>query len=237
MSSIFQRGLSWHSYLNLERDFIDVTRYVALDKNHGGVWSDKIAQLLLLTGSTVDSVFNEMRMSSFLEEFKPVIDLRQKSEPNIRDYREVYDPIYQLSNVELRARYGLAEYGIISPFQPFALDKSPEWWNAYNDVKHGFFQNMIKGTLDNLIHALGALFTLNVLHKDSQQYLATTGVIRVGYPDRNMSLLSTGSDIWSFLKGSFVPPWGGTTLEAWATSEVFFYVLGSRPKPQLRSDQ
>lgn len=237
MSGIFQRGMSWHTYLNLEKDFIDVTRYVALDKNHGGVWSEKIAQLLLLTGSTVDSVFNEMRISPFLEQYEPVIELRQNSKPNIGNYRDVYDPIYHLSSVELRAQYGLADYGMISPFQPFALKNKLEWWEAYNDVKHGFFQKMHKGTLDNVVHALGALFALNVLHKDSQQYLATVGAIHVGDADRKMRFLKNGRDIWNYLKGSYIGRWGGTSFGAWATSEVFIYVFRNDPKPQSQRDQ
>lgn len=53
---------------------------------------------------------------------------------------------------------------------------------------------MRKGTLDNLVHAFGALFTLNVLHKDSEQYLVTSSVIHVGDSDRKQTLLPAGPD-------------------------------------------
>jgi len=231
MSDIFQRGMSWHTYLNLERDFIDITRYVALDRNHAGVWSEKISQLLLLTGSTVDSSFKEMGVSSFLDKFKPVIELQQKPEPNIGDYREAYDPIYQLSGVELRVRYGLADYGKINPFQPFAPKNNPAWWNAYNDVKHGFFQSMDKGTLDNLVHALGALFALNILHMDSKKYLSNTGLIRVGYLDRMMIVPMDRSGIWNYLKNSYIGSRCGAAFDCWVNSAVFLHVFREDTKP------
>jgi len=231
MSSVFQRGMSWHTYLNLERDLIDVTRYVALDKNHGGVWSERIAQLLLLTGSTVDSFFSEMRMSPCLDQFESVIDLRQKPEAYIGDYRRVYEPIYQLSGVELAVRYGLSEYGAIRPFLSFACYNNPEWWIDYNDVKHEFFQNMHKGTLDNLVHALGALFALNVLHMDSKEYLANIGLIRMGNLDTKLDYEWSMRNLWPYLKDSFIGCRTGKTIDCWATSEVFFHLFRSDPKP------
>lgn len=217
--------MSWHTYLNLEKDFIDITRYVALDRNNSGVWSEKIAQLVLLTGSAVDSVFNEMRKSSLLPQIKPIVELLQNPEPHIGNYREVYEPIYKLSGVELIASHGLTNYGKIIPFQPFAIKKNPAWWDAYNEIKHGFFQNMRKGTLDYLVHALGALFTLNVLHKDSQQYLATIGVIDMGVFDRMLSYRFGGSEKWGFLKNSYVGLRGDKSMDAWATSEVFCHLF------------
>jgi hypothetical protein len=223
MSAIFCQGMSWHTYLNLEKDLIEIARYVALDKEHSGVWSEKIAQALLLTGSTVDSFFSEMRRSPVLPQSKLLSDLQQNPLPNIGQYREVYEPIYKLSGVEVRASYGLGDYGTIRPFQPFAPQSNPQWWNDYNDVKHGFFQSMDKGTLDNLVHALGALFALNVIHKDSQQYLLSIGIVNVGHFDGKRSFPGGVHDWWQYFKDSFTGFRGFSNFEAWATSEVFTY--------------
>jgi len=225
MSDIFQQGMSWHTYLNLERDFIDVTRYVALDRDNGGVWSERIAQLLLLTGSTVDSVFYAMRTSTYLPQTEPIDDLRRNLEPHIGNYRDAYEPIYQLSGIELRARYGLSDYGVIMPFQPFAANINPRWWEDYNDAKHEFFQEMCKGTLDNLVHALGALFALNVLHMDSKKYLANTGLIQIGYLGRKMILPMDRSGIWNYLKDSFIGSRCGPAFDCLVNSEVFLHVF------------
>ena len=224
--------MAWHTYLNLEKDFIDVTRFVALDKENRATWSEKIAELLLLTGSKVDSLFKEMKKSSLLPQSNSLIALQNNDRPTIHDYRKAYEPIYLLSGVHLIASHGLTNDGEIRPFEAFHGEKSPEWWESYNNVKHGFFQNMREGTLDNLIHALGALFALNVLHKDSQEYLIKNGVIFIG----DLKVLSLGIDSkyswgysWGLIKNSFVGLPSNVGLDARASSQVFQH--------QFRKDQ
>jgi hypothetical protein len=221
--------MAWHTYQNLEKDFIDVSRYVALEKKNDGAYSERIAQLLQLTGSTVDSLFFEMRTSPSLAKQKGVADLQQNPEPNIGQYREVYEPIYQLSQVELVAHHGLTNYGTIRPFNPFLPKQYPEWWDAYNEIKHEFFQNWRRGTLGNLVHALGALFTLNVLHKDAQFYLLRRGVIMPVTGHANATYLPTSLStysldpfrVWNVMKRSFIGLPNNATYGAMAFSEVF----------------
>lgn len=206
-------------YLGLEKDFVDVTRYVALEKENSHVWSEKIADLLQLTGSRVNNVFREMRTSNLLPSSEALTALQSKDKPTIEDYRAAFEPIYKLSDVELLAQHGLTNYGIIKPFNPFQAGNYPAWWNSYNKVKHGPLDEMREGTLDNLVHALGALFILNVLHKDGQEYLLYMGVIRVEYfPPGH-------SQAWPLIKSSFVGVPKKVNQTYWASSEVFHHVF------------
>ena len=215
--------MAWHTYRNLEKDFIDVTRYVALEKKNRGVWSEKITQLLLLTGSIVDSVFNQMRQSHLLPQNKDLSRLRAKDKPTVEHYREVYEDIYQLSTVELTVHHGLTYFGSIRPFDAFGREKTPPWWNAYNSVKHGFFQHMRKGKLDHLVHALGGLFALNVLHKDSQQYLLKIGALQMGDFDKRFVYWRDPKRGWDAVKNSFLGLHGDVAWDAWVTSEIFLH--------------
>ncbi len=216
--------MAWHTYRNLENDLVDVTRYVALEKENGRTYSEKMAQLLQLVGSTVDSLFNEMRTSPSLAKEKGVADLQQNPEPNIGHYREVYEPIYQLSTVGVLATHGLTNYGTIRPFDPFLPKQYPPWWDAYNDIKHGFFENWRKGTLDNLVHAVGALFALNVLHKDAQFYLLDRGVMRPvpgpAEPEYRLDAFHVSNDI----KNSFVGLPSNLPYGLVALSQVFSHI-------------
>jgi len=221
--------MAWHTFRNLEKDFIELTRYVALDRKNSGVWSERIAQLLLVTGSTVDSVFSEMRHCALLPRSKALADLQDNSLPNIGNYRDVYEPVYQLSGVEVYARYGLTDYGAVRPFHPFVPQNNPQWWNAYNDIKHGFFQDMTKGTLDNLVHALGALFTLNVLHKDSQRYLLKTDIIQEGDFGGDLRLREHFVTRWDYFKNSFIGQPSNISWDAWASSEIFLHRFRKDP--------
>lgn len=215
--------MAWHTFCGLEEDFIGVTRYVALAPENRATWSEKIAQLLLLTGAAVDSVFNEIRKSSLLPQTTEVIDLAGSSEPNITDYRRVYEPIFQLSSVEVLVSHGLTNYGTIKPFEAFAGNQSPGWWTAYNEVKHEFFQNVQKGTLDNLVRALGGLFVLNILHKDSQQYLIRNSLIWGGNFDRRIVYWRDYENVWEHMKNSHVGVHGNITWDVWVASEIFLH--------------
>jgi len=173
----FERGKAWFLYSKLEKEFIETTSYVALESGHNDVWSEKFADLLVRIGDLVDSFFRHMVDSRSLDNEKAVKELRERIRkkpdwhPNISDFRMTFDPIFQLSNVEVEADYGLTYYGKLRPFKDF--DKqSPNWWDAYNKVKHEIFgQIEEKATLQNTITALAGLFVLNILHKESQRYL------------------------------------------------------------------
>lgn len=222
--------MAWHTYLNFERDFIDVTRFVALERENGGTYSEKIAQLLLLIGSTVDSVFFEMRTSPSLDGKTGVSELRQNSEPNIGQYREVYESIYELSAVEVVAHHGLTNYGAIKPFDRFLSKQSPAWWDAYNDIKHEFYQNWRKGTLDNLVNALGGLFALNVLHKDAQYYLMQRSVIlTVSGADVSQVYNLPLFQVFGLMSKSFLGLPNNVSWGAVAISEVFSHSFRKDP--------
>ncbi|UCE96823.1 MAG: hypothetical protein JSV51_04340 [Candidatus Bathyarchaeota archaeon] len=181
MRDPFERGKAWFLYSKLEDDFIRTTPYVALESVHSNVWSERFGELLARTGDLVDSFFRLMVNSKSLDNEIPIKNLRvkiikeQETNPNwfpkINDFRATFNPIFQLSSVEVEADYGLTYYGRLQPFKGF--DKQgPSWWNPYNKVRHEIFEQIEKkATLENAINALASLFALNILHKESQGYL------------------------------------------------------------------
>lgn len=173
----FERGKAWFMYSKLEREFIETTSYVALETVHNNVWSERFGELLVRIGDLVDSFFRFMVNSKSLDNEKTVKELREKIQkkpdwnPNIIDFRTTFNPIFQFSSVEIEADYGLTYYGKLYPYNDFGK-KSPLWWDSYNKVKHEIFEQIEKkATLENTLNALAGLFILNILHKESQQYL------------------------------------------------------------------
>lgn len=203
----FRRGKTWLMYSKLERDFAETTSYVALETVHREVWSEKFAELLLRTGSSVDSFFRYMIKSESLDNQEKVKKLRktithkrQKDpnwSPNITDFRKAFETVYQLSTVEVEADYGLTYYGTLHPFKDFDR-KSPSWWVSYNKIKHEMLEQLEKrATLENTISALAGLFVLNILHKESRKYLIRhTNVIFAEFMSK--------SDLDRFLSESFI---------------------------------
>ena len=184
----FERGKAWFIYSKLEREFIDTTSYVALETVHKNVWSEKFGELLIKIGGSVGSFFDLMVNNRSLDGEETVEELRRKIEeerqkrenkqkkksdwsPDIRDFRKAFNPVFSLSSAEVEASYGLTYYDKFYPFKGFKR-KSPLWWESHNKLKHKFFEQLEKrATLQNAINALASLFILNILHKESQEYL------------------------------------------------------------------
>lgn len=187
----FERGKVWFIYNRLEKEFIETTSYVALEMVHKEVWSEKYGELLIKIGGAVGSFLDLMIDSKSLDNEQKVIELktkiqaeRQKSiakqkkskkkfewNPTMADHRRAFSQVFQLSAVEVEASYGLTNYGKLKPFKGFRT-RPPVWWDSYNKVKHQFFEQIEqKATLQNALGALASLFVLNILHKESQEYL------------------------------------------------------------------
>jgi hypothetical protein len=175
MDNPFSRGLAWYRYKRLQDEFIDATQYFPFEQKHETIWSEFFSDLLTKVGGSVDGFFRKMLEDSRFDSFSHVPALKSGDRPrDINYFRDFFDPIYQLSTVEVKTAYGLTFYGTCRPFEGFLdpqNDKIPKWWNSYNHVKHGWYENIEEATLKNTVEALAGLFVLNVLHKESQEYL------------------------------------------------------------------
>jgi hypothetical protein len=187
----FERGKVWFIYSKLEREFIETTSYVALETGHKDVWSEKYGELLIKIGSAVGSFFDFMVNSKSLDNEQTVENLRAKMlkekekreqkqkkgkkkiewSPTMTDFRKAFNPVFDLKSAEVEASYGLTYYGNLQPFEGFGK-RAPFWWDSYNKVKHQFFEKIEeRARLEHAINALAALFILNILHKENQEYL------------------------------------------------------------------
>jgi hypothetical protein len=83
---------------------------------------------------------------------------------------------------------------------------------------------MHKGTLDNLVNALGGLFALNIIHKDSQLFLVNNGVIVASLgPKQNE--YSVSFYIWEWIKASLVGLPHNIASDVWVKSQIFLHVF------------
>lgn len=173
MRNPFSRGLAWYRYLGLQDEFINATKYFPFEKKHSQIWSEFFSDLLTKIGNSVDSFFRNMLKDQMFASFPNVIALKKKRrKKDINYFRDFFEPIYHLSGAEVDVAYGLTFYESgHRPFEAFKNNQIPKWWDAYNHVKHTWFDSMKEATLENVVSALGGLFLLNILHKESQEYL------------------------------------------------------------------
>ena len=182
-SCSFLRGMNWQTYTYLENRLLETSRYIAFAPDNLCTWSENLADLLNITGSAVDTFFRNMRHCPSVchsKEAVAVLSKRGRKKWNIYDYMDAYEPLYELSKNEVLIPFGLSNLGSRRPYQDFSSKRIPTWWDAYNHVKHEYYDKIVEANLGNVIDALGGLLVLNALHKDSQEYLVKSGVLKCG---------------------------------------------------------
>lgn len=209
----FNSYLFWEQdYLNHEAEFLSYIKYVPLDKINQNVWSLKLAEQLLLVGSSIDSFFKcakaSLRKSLIddrlfysrrgicytYEEFQEESYLYNnllKNESNMGLFRKIFENYYNLSN---KTVYILINRTELCPFKEWAYEKSPEWWKNYTDIKHDKYKNRRKATLKTILNALTALFLLNIFHFENRRYLVDIEVIKSNIHLPNYSAFFNGTN-------------------------------------------
>ncbi len=175
MDAPFSRGLAWYRYKSLEDEFLSATRYFPFEKTHKKIWSEFFSDLLTKAGNSIDSFFRNMlkdasTCSCDYQHIQPLLTSRKKRD--IHFFRDLFEPMYFFSGAEVSIAYGLTFYEKnFRPFEEFSRNGIPEWWTAYNHVKHTWFDCIEEATLENVVSALAGLFILNVLNTSSRSYL------------------------------------------------------------------
>jgi hypothetical protein len=204
----YSKGLNWYTYQTLEKKVLEISRIVAIDNINKTTWSEDLANLLILVGSSVDSFFRDMELCSYIQNKQSFIEIKEKIESKkkktpgkeffwgIGDFYNAYNPIYDLSDHFLIVNpISLSNYDKIKPFENFNKffkkkeknQKGEEvelstWWHDYNGLKHSYYQDFKKrATLENVLEALGSLFLLNCLHVCSQIYLIKNKYFKVSH--------------------------------------------------------
>lgn len=153
-------GLYWRNYILLEKEFAETLEYITLDTDNYNVYSAKYIKLLLQIGSEID--INAKLLCSQYNE--------QSRSENINHYRnEITSNEVDFCNTEV----DIIQHCNLSSFVPWESWKqgnNPNWWIAYNKVKHERFQTGNIGgatkeyykfaNLEYTLLALGALYQL-----------------------------------------------------------------------------
>ena len=140
--------LHWNYFLALEKDVGILSRYVEFERNNFATYSIEMAHLLLSISSEVDVVSkalcSEIDHSAKAGGIKDYRKLIPQKYPEIRD-EPVFLPRYNLS---------------FKPWHSWHDDKIPEWWHAYNKVKHQRGEYFSKANLQNVINSISGLFVV-----------------------------------------------------------------------------
>jgi len=155
--------LHWNYFIALEQDLEVASRYVEFSEANFKVYSIEFAHLLFAAASEVDVV-----AKLACEAVDP-----GASCSNIEHYRRVLmgaSTANFLTQEVLVPRYGLT----LQPWSNWLGETRPDWWGAYNKVKHERDIHFHQATLEHCLNALGGLFLITCLHYRYE--LSQTGV-------------------------------------------------------------
>jgi len=137
----------WEYFLAIENDLERCSRYVEFHEDNYRTYSLEFARIIMASASEVDTVMKLICSS---------ID-SSKNPNNIVQYFPIvmtkYPKLTQYT-IEL-PRFMLC----FRPWENWAPNQSPEWWSAYNKIKHERDKNFSKANLINAILSVCGLLS------------------------------------------------------------------------------
>jgi len=140
--------LHWNYFLTVEEDLQRLSRYVDFAEPNFETYSIEMTRLLFAAAAEADIVAKQLCGR-----------LRPGSRAdNMDHYREILCanlPVLQRAGVRI-PRYGLT----LAPWSNWLENRNPDWWHAYNDVKHRRHAEYPSANLRHTLNAVGGLFVL-----------------------------------------------------------------------------
>jgi hypothetical protein len=138
----------WQYFTALEEDFSQTIRFVELAEPNLSTYSVEFARIILSAGSEIDVLAKVLANRYGLTVFPQNIDGYRKAIMN-RFPEFIWLKI-------MVPRFGIDRL----PWRDWHDDKNPEWWRAYNDIKHERNANFPQANLGNALNCISGLFTL-----------------------------------------------------------------------------
>lgn len=171
-------NLFWPIYKQLEKEFKDLSYYIAINKKQLKTYSIKIADLILRTVSECENIASTICKRENIK-FK---DKNGHIRKVVRfdEYIERLNSTFKLERKNISLDYiNVDSYTFdwkLRPFRKELLKVNGKdkyiipWYNAYNKIKHDRTKNFKLANLENLINSLAALFLLNIYFKNQVFY-------------------------------------------------------------------
>lgn len=187
----------WQTYLNLEKEVIEVSKYIfftdeMLVNGSGGIvvqfcktqietFSPHIADLLVRCCVQIEAISKELYFdiggtksrgdSSILfdEDCLKLIDIKWQTHNKLV---MIVAPFFNFTRDENR---------ILKPLREAHKRQGTYWEKAYQAVKHDRYSSLQKGNVKALIHALAALFLLNLYYRNDSWVTKYNDISKLDY--------------------------------------------------------
>lgn len=191
----------WQTYLKLEKELLEVAKYIYVtdekiinntNQTYSAqleTFSPHIADLIIRTCIEIEAISKELYFDFggtksrgdkdlfFDEDCLKLIDIKCQTHKKVVLVSCLSFNLTKEENKSFR------------PLKEAHKRQGTDWERAYQALKHDRYSSIHKGTLKNLIHALGALYLLNIYYKDIKLHVKYREV-------RNLDF-SFGSSVFS----------------------------------------
>lgn len=202
--------LFWQTYLNLEKELLETAKYIYITdeitihsrgrlvsepcKTQLETFSPHIADLLIRTCVEIEAISKELYYNfggpkargdkdiHFDEDCLKLIDIKCKTHKKVVVVSCVSFSLTKDENLYLK------------PLKEAHKRQGTDWEKAYQALKHDRYSSLSKGTVKSLLHAMGALYLLNIYFKNIKLTTRYLGASKLD--------LSFGSSIFSVKRPS-----------------------------------
>lgn len=198
---VIGNGETYEQYQVIEKDFIDFIRIVPIsEKKNLDVYSPVLRDIIIRTCVQIELFFKEWSKyecssgneSNLLKKYQEID--KRTSQPkgaknwNFVDYFIIKEKYLKSKLLHIRELNINAD-----PFESWNDEKNlPEWWKAYNAIKHDGINSKTRVTLKNALDSLLALFSLHCNNKYSRNYLEEFSQVIIS---KNLNKLSVKLDL------------------------------------------
>ncbi|MDD3397604.1 MAG: hypothetical protein PHR96_03590 [Clostridia bacterium] len=138
----------------LEERVENISKYISIEKDNLQTYSVVLSSIIQDACSVVNGICVDLCKKHSI----------CKTKYDMKDFKFVFIEYYRSSfgNGVLFSNYKIFPWEKISINIEKSINDipSPIWWNDYNAIKHGGFDNFNKATLKNAISAVAAVFSL-----------------------------------------------------------------------------
>lgn len=187
----------WQTYLNLEKEVIEVSRYIfftdeVLVNGNGGIitqvcntqletFSPHIADLLVRCCVQIEAISKELYFDNggtkvrgdsnifFDEDCLKLIDIKWKTHNKL------------VTVVASSFNFTKEENRILKPLKEAHKRQGTYWEKAYQAVKHDRYSSLQKGNVKALIQALAALYLLNIYYRNDSWIVKYSDIKKLDY--------------------------------------------------------
>lgn len=155
----------WPVYKNLETEFLKITYYIHIDNQQLGVYSSKIAELLLRTVVEIESISKLLYVTNGGEE----TDFIKYDEDAIKLLKQKW--LIDKKTILVTLPNCFISVNELYPFikdtqRTGKSNMTYSWNNAYQNIKHDRAKYLKDANVKNLIDGMAALFLLNLYYSD-----------------------------------------------------------------------